>query len=855
MSDMPSPPLPVSFENDEEVHSYGTLGQTPMTGKPKLLIRDQSFTGQYTFEDNVSTGRMKNLVKPYEEVVLPQEQDHKLQAKKGLTYAQMDLPQTNSCVHRTHPKTSYADVAVPLAFGDQQFLVANKEESMPRRSSSVSCSRNRPYENVGIGQRSLSVSKPRPVPPTRISSRKGTPKYENVGLNAQTKDLLRPQPAISRSVEEYEEDYEVMDRKKNQCLLASSDSEYLTMHPHRQGTQPSQRSQSPSPTTSPQQSPMKPQLNTSVKPPGKKQVSPYEVMVLGTDGTLSFSSNGNNVKCEIEPEVKFSTHTINPPGMSMPTNPLPIIDWLALFNLQQYSEAFVAAGYDDSSYLVEITDKDLIALGIEKPGHRKKLLHLSASTADALHDAFPSTKLTSISDWFKSLGLSVYEQAFLQQGYDDIDFIVDITEDELKEMGVTLQGHIRKLMAAIARLGQTADREEQLVVIPVPEEETRDVVSPLLSSESSARTSPQFPETRSQKVAPPKPRRPPRGWESSLLNRSRVEEEPTNCEQRVFVQPSGVGSHCHTVKEEIQKPEPPHRRDSFHRTREQMDKFRNDAVDCEQSEERSDLGNKFPPPPPRRDDSLSVAPSTSGSNEVPSPVIREPPPKPVRVDSIKEDKVEVVRIQRSPVPRTNVETPTAPKPAVKPRPPPIAKKPGSIKPSSRKPLPPTVAPKPALPTEEREPVSYQNAPRTQSPAPPERLSPGLLAGKPSPPTVAVKPSLPTVPMPVAAHQPTLAEVLADSQDSMPNDLEPPVRSPPLSSKPHGKRPPTLVEVLADSHDLMPNDLEGDLSLEEAIKTALRSPVVQKKHKSPERNTRKVRKTERLQVTQDDHVVA
>ena len=34
----------------------------------------------------------------------------------------------------------------------------------------------------------------------------------------------------------------------------------------------------------------------------------------------------------------------------------------------------------------------------------------------------------------------MYEQAFLQQGYDDIDFIVDITEDELKEMGVTLQG-------------------------------------------------------------------------------------------------------------------------------------------------------------------------------------------------------------------------------------------------------------------------------------------------------------------------------------------------------------------------------------------------------------------------------
>ena len=41
----------------------------------------------------------------------------------------------------------------------------------------------------------------------------------------------------------------------------------------------------------------------------------------------------------------------------MPTEPLPIVDWLALYNLECYAEAFVTAGYDDSSYLIEIADK------------------------------------------------------------------------------------------------------------------------------------------------------------------------------------------------------------------------------------------------------------------------------------------------------------------------------------------------------------------------------------------------------------------------------------------------------------------------------------------------------------------
>ena len=76
MSDMPSPPLPGVEEKDESAHPYGVLHITrgPSEAKPKpckmdlyiqyttyqimsdlimllLVIRDESFTGKYTFED------------------------------------------------------------------------------------------------------------------------------------------------------------------------------------------------------------------------------------------------------------------------------------------------------------------------------------------------------------------------------------------------------------------------------------------------------------------------------------------------------------------------------------------------------------------------------------------------------------------------------------------------------------------------------------------------------------------------------------------------------------------------------------------------------------------------------------
>lgn len=46
----------------------------------------------------------------------------------------------------------------------------------------------------------------------------------------------------------------------------------------------------------------------------------------------------------------------------------------------------------------------------------------------------------SVPAWLLAVGLSQYEEALLDAGYDDIDFISDITIDELCDVGITKKG-------------------------------------------------------------------------------------------------------------------------------------------------------------------------------------------------------------------------------------------------------------------------------------------------------------------------------------------------------------------------------------------------------------------------------
>ena len=62
--------------------------------------------------------------------------------------------------------------------------------------------------------------------------------------------------------------------------------------------------------------------------------------------------------------------------------------------------------------------------------------------------------MQQIADWLKQLGMSEYAERFAENGI-DISVLRDLTDQDLKELGVSL-GHRRKMLRAIAELAGAA---------------------------------------------------------------------------------------------------------------------------------------------------------------------------------------------------------------------------------------------------------------------------------------------------------------------------------------------------------------------------------------------------------------
>ena len=56
-----------------------------------------------------------------------------------------------------------------------------------------------------------------------------------------------------------------------------------------------------------------------------------------------------------------------------------------------------------------------------------------------------------VADWLRALGLEQYEAAFRENDV-DTELLPNLTADDLKDLGVTLVGHRRQLLEAIAAL-------------------------------------------------------------------------------------------------------------------------------------------------------------------------------------------------------------------------------------------------------------------------------------------------------------------------------------------------------------------------------------------------------------------
>ncbi|XP_056634339.1 caskin-1 isoform X1 [Diorhabda sublineata] len=126
-----------------------------------------------------------------------------------------------------------------------------------------------------------------------------------------------------------------------------------------------------------------------------------------------------------------------------------IHSWLVDLQFEEYFPLFIAAGYDLPT-IGRMTPEDLTAIGIKKPNHRKRL---KAEIAQLnLPDNLPEFIPGSLEEWLNLLRLDEYLPALLEQNYQTVDDVTQLTWEDLEEFGIVKLGHQKKIMLAIKRI-------------------------------------------------------------------------------------------------------------------------------------------------------------------------------------------------------------------------------------------------------------------------------------------------------------------------------------------------------------------------------------------------------------------
>ncbi|XP_069763431.1 caskin-1 isoform X11 [Narcine bancroftii] len=175
-------------------------------------------------------------------------------------------------------------------------------------------------------------------------------------------------------------------------------------------------------------------------------------------------------------------------------SPETVFNWLSEFQLQQHAANFINAGYDIPT-ISRMTPEDLTAIGVTKPGHRKKI----AIEINRLNisEWLPNYQPNDLMEWLSIIGLAQYYKTLVENGYENIEFITDITWEDLQEIGITKLGHQKKFMLAVKKLAeiQRASRYDsgtlkkkkapqslEIVAIESPQGENAECQSPKMST-------------------------------------------------------------------------------------------------------------------------------------------------------------------------------------------------------------------------------------------------------------------------------------------------------------------------------------------------------------------------------------
>ncbi|XP_054615001.1 caskin-2-like isoform X2 [Dunckerocampus dactyliophorus] len=148
-------------------------------------------------------------------------------------------------------------------------------------------------------------------------------------------------------------------------------------------------------------------------------------------------------------EQTFSQQFVRPQQLLDGKDAEAIFEWLREFQLEQYTGNFISAGYDVPT-ISRMTPEDLTAIGVTKPGHRKKIsMEINKlNIPEWLPEYIPS----DLGEWLSAIGLPQYLKRLSENGYDSISIVKDLTWEDLQEIGITKLGHQKKLMLAVKKL-------------------------------------------------------------------------------------------------------------------------------------------------------------------------------------------------------------------------------------------------------------------------------------------------------------------------------------------------------------------------------------------------------------------
>nr|XP_046271043.1 caskin-2-like isoform X2 [Scatophagus argus] len=148
-------------------------------------------------------------------------------------------------------------------------------------------------------------------------------------------------------------------------------------------------------------------------------------------------------------EQSFSQQFVRPQQLLEGKDAEAIYQWLSEFQLEQYTGNFISAGYDVPT-ISRMTPEDLTAIGVTKPGHRKKIsMEINnLNMPEWLPEYIPS----DLGEWLNAIGLPQYHKKLSENGYDSINIVKDLTWEDLQEIGITKLGHQKKLMLAVKKL-------------------------------------------------------------------------------------------------------------------------------------------------------------------------------------------------------------------------------------------------------------------------------------------------------------------------------------------------------------------------------------------------------------------